>query len=384
MTRAVVFDTPGLLDFRSFTRFGVNAKPLTDSPIGFFGTGLKYAIAVLVRNEIPITIYIGDNAYEFYKKKEKFRDKDFDFVRCRKRSWFRGWSKPKYEELPFTTELGKNWDLWMVFRELYTNTIDEGGATRVDDGVLTLKNRTRIVVEGEVFVQEFFERDKNFLPEGLRERKGSERLQVFDKPSKHLYYRGMRIYDLPKPSVLTYNFLCDVKLTEDRTAHQPGILDVIISQYLLECDDVERLRSTLMAKDKYESGLQFTHHYAMPSAAFRQVSRYSGLGNLTAAPYTMSHTPRVAQPNPLEERPRPWVAKRDGDGQFWYVVDAAENFVTDLDKSLSPEEVHYMLALLSKDLEDDEFDAWAKNKDQPVAENSTKPTVQELDDDVPF
>lgn len=85
MTDAVVFETPGLMDIRAFTIMGLNVKPTTKNPIGYFGTGLKYAIAVLVRNGLRVRMYIGQTEYEFYLKTSKFRDQDFDFIMLRKR-----------------------------------------------------------------------------------------------------------------------------------------------------------------------------------------------------------------------------------------------------------------------------------------------------------
>jgi hypothetical protein len=45
---SLVFRTPGVLDLRALTTFGMSSKPNSTSPIGIFGTGLKYAVAVMV------------------------------------------------------------------------------------------------------------------------------------------------------------------------------------------------------------------------------------------------------------------------------------------------------------------------------------------------
>ena len=54
MSPAVVHVTKGKLDLRSLSTFGLNAKPNTTNPIGYFGTGMKYAIAVLLRKHVSI------------------------------------------------------------------------------------------------------------------------------------------------------------------------------------------------------------------------------------------------------------------------------------------------------------------------------------------
>jgi hypothetical protein len=42
----IVFENEGLIDLRSIKTFDVSVKE-NDSPIGFFGTGLKYTIVAI-------------------------------------------------------------------------------------------------------------------------------------------------------------------------------------------------------------------------------------------------------------------------------------------------------------------------------------------------
>ena len=44
----IVHENLGLIDPRAFTTRGLNAKPNTKSPIGYFGTGLKKALKLLL------------------------------------------------------------------------------------------------------------------------------------------------------------------------------------------------------------------------------------------------------------------------------------------------------------------------------------------------
>lgn len=44
----VQFRTPGLIPLEAFDTMGISAK-VGDHPIGRFGTGLKYAVAVILR-----------------------------------------------------------------------------------------------------------------------------------------------------------------------------------------------------------------------------------------------------------------------------------------------------------------------------------------------
>ena len=53
----VVFSTNGLIPLQAFTMFGLNAKPESKNPFGFFGTGLKIAIAVCLRMQQEVVIW---------------------------------------------------------------------------------------------------------------------------------------------------------------------------------------------------------------------------------------------------------------------------------------------------------------------------------------
>ena len=315
--RHVVFKTPGLLDIRSLTVFGMSAKPNAEGhPIGKFGTGLKMAIAVLVRNKIPVTIWIGKTKYTFETKATKFRDGEYDQIVMR--TEVHGLNKilkKSSRELPFTTELAKFWQLWQAFRELESNTRDEQGTTHLISDQLPFNdvflkgedNETRILVSGETFVQEYLDRDKTFLPDGLVLRESDETIQVLERPSQHIYWRGIRVHDLPKeqPSAVTYNFLKDIELTEDRTAKDPWMLEYDIKNWLVRSEDegiLERVHSA--PEQSFERHLSYTIISTPPTPTF---SRYASSGtNPSAKRYVEDNIPKPKKEDPWKNYPRPW------------------------------------------------------------------------------
>jgi len=274
------FRTPGLIDVRSFTTFGFNSKPMTDNPIGFFGTGLKYAIAVLMRHKIPLVIWIGSDRYEFEPLVEDFRGKEFVAIHM-KRSYglMKRFTK---ERLPFTTELGKNWELWQAFRELESNTRDEQGETDYIyqdplkwEGYQT--GRTVILVGDQKFVDVYNERDKVFLDRTtleLRFHDTRNGVEVFNQPSRHVYYRGMRVYDLPKDKVskYTYNFTRAMDLTEDRTLKYTFYMFMYLANVVIESNDDLFVKAIVGSdKDSFENEFSFDSSYATPSETFKRV-----------------------------------------------------------------------------------------------------------------
>lgn len=286
--RAVVHQTPGLIPTESFMVFGLHAKPNSDNPIGHFGTGLKMALAVLVRNKLKVTLFIGQTEYVFYTKEEQFRGKTFDYIRMKKRKGLLArWS---YETLPFTTELAKNWEVWQAYRELHANTLDEKGTTYMVDGVTSISTNptvTFFLIEGESYVHAYLERDKIFLPDGLTQRnEGDPAIQVLERPSNHIYYRGMRIMDLNKQAQFTYNFVKPVTLTEDRTAKYPWMLESEIVDMIVESQDESFVRKVVPighspGVPSFESALPYASYSGgtwgtgKPSEPFLEVAKKS-------------------------------------------------------------------------------------------------------------
>src|SRR5690606_35207652 len=99
----IYFSNPGLLPIRAATTMGVSAKE-GDTPIGMFGTGLKYVIAGVLRLGGKIEIQVGPRTHRFSTIEEIIRDKVFHIV-C-------------MDDVPlgFTTEYGKTWSAWMYVR----------------------------------------------------------------------------------------------------------------------------------------------------------------------------------------------------------------------------------------------------------------------------
>lgn len=246
--KTLAFVTDGLIDLRAFTTFGFNAKPKTDNPIGFFGTGLKLSVAVIARLGCRVTVMIDGVQHEFYTKTTDFRGKSFEQVRMRKRkSLMSRWS---YQEMPFTTELGKNWEPWQVYRELESNTRDEGGHTLVVDdedshGMSFLnddhRGKTVIMIDQPEIVACHEERNTIFFEPTEEQQEGfstNGRIEVYPGESNYLFYRGMRVIALDKPSKFTYNITCEQRLTEDRTLYNWNAFWEV-RYFWTQCDDAD-------------------------------------------------------------------------------------------------------------------------------------------------
>ncbi len=253
----IIFKNEGLLDIRAVKTLGVSVKK--EGAIGYFGTGLKYALAVLLREQQVVTIYIGEDRYEFETRTENIQGKDFDLV------FMNG------EQMPFTTEFGKNWEVWMAFRELACNAQDEGGQFVYSEKAHEEKpNQTMIVVQGKKIEEAYGERDSIFYPYDRQE--DHRRCDIVRKAATHLYYRGVRVMPHENNTLFTYNLKEAIELTEDRTAK--NIYQVrrhIADFFLYEADEDTIIRAVTAPDTYFEGEIDFYQPFASPSESFMKV-----------------------------------------------------------------------------------------------------------------
>lgn len=258
----IVFRNQGVIPIEAFTIVGAHAKPNSDNPIGRFGSGLKYAVAVTLRLGGTFRLWRGRTEYEFYTKDEDFRGTSITSVRMRKRnSLLHKWS---YHKLPFTTDFGKDWEPWQAVRELESNTRDEGGESfwlggegwHGENG----SNETVIRIDCEPMEEAYRNLDTIFLnTEGRKLIHETPDLKIWSGSSKNIFYRGIRVTDCHKPTMFTYEFKKLLGLTEDRTSKYPSYDAEQIRDAILAMGDEEAVRAFLNDLDdsKWEGGLSF-------------------------------------------------------------------------------------------------------------------------------
>lgn len=251
----LIFRNPGTLDPISIKTFGVSSKEKSNA-IGFFGTGLKYALAIFLREGCEVNIYTGGESFRFGLKRAVVRVDEFEFVTM------------NGEQLGFTTELGKTWEPWAAFRELYCNCMDEMGTVSFSEVFEPSSDPTAetvITVEGPTANDVWSQRHTVILDREPSIR--HESVNVSPGPSEFLYYRGVRVQRLEKPSMFTYDVQARLTLTEDRTLKYPWEVNPLINRVWLETEQVRSLETALTApKGSFEHELGFGG--CAPSEAF--------------------------------------------------------------------------------------------------------------------
>ena len=261
----VYFDTPGLLDMRAVTTFGLSVKE-NENPIGYFGTGLKYAIAILMRNGATLTINNSSgDVYTFNAHTDTFRNMEFQALSMH--------TSMRDVQLPFTTELGKNWEMWMAFRELFCNTKDEGGITHIGEDAHSWEDWTRITVQDKDFYDAYSNRGEYFI-DHLTPKVVNVGIEIFNRPSAHMFYKRIRVGDLRHPAVMTYNYIRFLDLTEDRTITHQYMWDQAITGAIARCEDEHIIRDFVLAPtDTYEANAIFSEYVTHISDQFKAVMK---------------------------------------------------------------------------------------------------------------
>jgi len=251
---SLTFINDGEIDIFSVTSFGVSVKD-SDSAIGYFGTGLKYAIAISLRNGCGVKIMSGVNCYDFGLVDKTFRGKNFKAVTMAHNG--------NVLELAFTTELGKNWENWQAFREIYSNMLDEKGFCIGSLDNAPEKGKTKILISGEVFNKYFNDAGSYFLQatgENISKMSGVE---IFQKPADTLFYKGVAVAKC-EPSLFTYNVTFDVTLTEDRTIKFYNDYISLIPRAISSLTDKVALKKLLYSKSNFETDIDYSDlHWAL-------------------------------------------------------------------------------------------------------------------------
>lgn len=253
---SVIFENESEIDPRAWSVLGMSAKT-GDDPIGMYGTGLKNAISVLLREKQQIRIYSGGKSYNFSTKEEEFRGKKFEQIYCND------------EKLPFTTEFGKNWKIWQAYREIFCNCLDESGVTRKWNGQEPFE--TGIVVTGREFYEIYKNRDKYFINH-LAPLDKTNNVSVYGGRGK-FYHRGNLAAENYN-TVFCYSFKDRVTLTEERTIVPDFSLKYEIANHFAQSKNKELIKRILLATEgTIEHSLDWDYHFTSAGEEFLEVAK---------------------------------------------------------------------------------------------------------------
>jgi len=252
--KTTTFKNKGDFAIECISVFGASAKS-SQSSIGKFGTGLKYAIAILLREGIEISLWIKGSEYKFGTADLNMRGKNFAQVTMNGNT------------LPFTTELGSHWELWQAYRELESNCRDENGHTEVwNDISYATDGDVCFVVHSDEFA-EFVDDTSVFLD--AQPDIENNNISVTFEPSNIIYNNGIKVYENEVAYANTYNLTGScVELTEDRTLKDVGTISANIITLLRLNTDYSLFKTIATKTDTAKAEDSIPFWYSCPTGGF--------------------------------------------------------------------------------------------------------------------
>jgi len=219
----------GLLDIRLVQLMGGTTKADDKFKIGQFGTGLKYTLAYLVRNNLDFKIFIGGKEIKITTIIENIRDTDFEII-C-----ING------EKTSITSNMGYEWEGWMIIRELWCNALDEENSFKeITEEIEPEKNTTEFYIQYAGDIMKVYDNWNTLFVHDQTPLMENENFAIYPGGEKlRCYKNGVLIKSQKVKSVFSYD-IKDAMLNELREMQDSisNKVSAIIPQFNKECVDI--------------------------------------------------------------------------------------------------------------------------------------------------
>jgi hypothetical protein len=232
----------GLIEAKALTLIGASSKVGDSSKIGMFGSGNKYAMAYLMRNDMALKIFAGNDEIKVSTVRENFRGDDFEIVCI------------DDEKTSITTSMGKDWVLWQAVREIYCNAIDEGGSGfDVVSDIRPQDGETHFYIGMNEMLEDFMKNFSKYFSMRKNPVVSNEYGKVFTKRDGDLtlYRKGIRCWDGHKKSKYDYDFKT-IQINESRVISYHWEIQEHIWNIVSSCDDKNVIMNFLAASQRKE------------------------------------------------------------------------------------------------------------------------------------
>ena len=251
MKKYILIQNDGEIESNSFELIGASTKRGESGKIGFFGSGLKYSIAYMMRNSIDFKIFSGELEIKFTTIKEQLKGKEFERICIN--------GKPS----SYTVSMGPTWtEDWYILREIYCNALDESNClmVRETESINSVSGKTRIYIELTDKLKnvihnwdQYFSIDReplfiahNTYTSFLAQNDSNERSQsvmVYNKTAGVIYRRGVNVY---KNDRYLFDYSVEyADINEDRTAKNSNAMTYAVVNMLAAFNNEHYVKSVL-------------------------------------------------------------------------------------------------------------------------------------------
>jgi len=199
----------GEIDVNAFLLLGASTKRGDEDKIGYFGSGLKYAISVLLRNQIPFYVFSGEKEIKITTVKEEFRGQEFQVI------------KINNKKTSLTTHMGPDWEPWFSIREIYCNALDEQSSSiSTAQGVVGESGKTTFYISFDEKITDLFKNWNRYFSNKREDVVLDDVIngtKVLDGSSDEfiVYRKGVQCYTENQKSLYHYD-LAWVEINESR------------------------------------------------------------------------------------------------------------------------------------------------------------------------
>lgn len=206
----ISFENKGEVPINAFKLLGASTKRQDSSKIGYFGTGLKYALAVLLREDIEFKVYSGLKEVKIGLRKTKFIEDTVNVMTV------------NGEKTSITIDAGIDWEPWFAVREIYSNTLDENGEMKMAQAVQPEVGKTKIYIQDNAAgLSDLFKNWAAYFTNtrdmAYKDNNGSILPKLPTVPEFTVFRKGIRAYTNRQQSIFDYD-LNSLDINESRVA----------------------------------------------------------------------------------------------------------------------------------------------------------------------
>lgn len=170
----------GELDIRLVALMGGTTKANDQFKIGQWGSGLKYTLAYLLKNNLDFKIFIGENEVKVTTETETIRDEPFEIICI------------DGKRTSITTQMGGvAWKGWMIVRELWCNALDEGGEVKeITETLHGAENCTTFYIQLSTEIKEVWDNWSKYFIQGVEPMSVKSHYKIYPGGDSLRFYKN--------------------------------------------------------------------------------------------------------------------------------------------------------------------------------------------------